>query len=106
MAKISRNPQIAYNQGVAKGEHDGYIKGGAEAIQIARSFNVLALYNIVHNFVKSEKKQREMLKAYHEEQERIYMEEFSGNTDQVMLAMKGVEKIYKEIGIELEVNYV
>ena len=95
MAKrISGNPQIAYEQG----KREGYIAGGSEAIDIARNFTVLALYNIVQNFVKSEKKQKEMLLAFCEEQNRIYGEEFYGNDDNVLLAMEGVKKIYKEIG--------
>lgn len=94
MAKISRNPQIAFNQG----RELGRMEGGTEAIDIARNFTVLALYNIVHNHIKSEKKQKELLLAFCEEQNRLYGEEFYNNTDNVLLAVEGVKKIYKEIG--------
>jgi hypothetical protein len=96
--RISGNPQIAFNQGYTEGKKAGYLEGGAEAIDIARNFTVLALYNIVQDFVKSEKKQKEMLLAFCEEQNRIYGEEFYGNDDNVLLGMEGVKKIYKEIG--------
>lgn len=92
--KLSGNPRIAYEQG----KREGYIAGGAEAIEYARHFAVLAIYNIVQNFVKSEKKQKEMVLAFCEEQNRIYGEEFYGNNDQVLLAAEGVKKIYKEVG--------
>lgn len=98
MAKISRNPQIAFNQGFKEGKAAGYIEGGTEAITIARNFTVLALYNIIHEYVKSGKKQNEMLLAFCNEQERLYGDEFYGNDDNVLLAMEGVKKIYKEIG--------
>jgi len=98
--KISGNPQIAYNQGLK----EGYTAGGAEAIEYARHFAVLAIYNIVQNFVKSEKKQNEMVLAFCEEQNRIYGEEFFGNDDNVLIAAEGVKKIYKEIGFLQEVK--
>ena len=96
--KVSGNPQIAFKQGYDLGKEEGYVAGGAEAIEYARHFAVLAIYNIVQNFVKSEKKQNEMVLAFCEEQNRIYGEEFFGNNDNVLIAAEGVKKIYKEIG--------
>ncbi|MBQ8603885.1 MAG: hypothetical protein IJ410_03455 [Oscillospiraceae bacterium] len=57
--KLSGNPRIAYEQG----KREGYVAGGAEAVEYARHFAVLAIYNIVQNFVKSEKKQNEMQRS-------------------------------------------
>lgn len=100
--KISRNPQIAYNQGRAEGYEVGYAagykEGGETCVDVARHFAALALYNITHNFVKSEKKQRELVLAFCEEQNRLYGDEFYNNTDNVLIAKNAVEKIYKEIG--------
>ena len=96
--KLSGNPQIAFKQGYERGKEEGYLAGGTDAIEYARRFDVLAIYNIVQNFVKSEKKQNEMVLAFVKEQDRIYAEEFSGNNDNVLLAAEGVKKIYKEIG--------
>lgn len=98
MVKVSRNPRIAFNQGFAEGQKVGYLEGGGEAIDIARNFTVLALYNIVHEHIPSEKKQKALLLAFCEEQQRLYGEEFYGNDDNVLLAVEGVKKIYKEIG--------
>lgn len=95
---ISSNPQKAYLQGYQSGKKAGYLEGGGEAIEIARNFTVLALYNIVHEFISSEKKQKAMLLAFCEEQNRLYGDEFYGNDDNVMLAIEGVKKIYKDIG--------
>ena len=95
--KISGNPQVAFMEG----RNQGYKEAGYEALNYARHFAVLALYNIVQNFLPSEKKQRELLKAYCEEQERIYAKEFYGEPDNVLLAVEGVKKIYREIGYEL-----
>ena len=100
--RINGNPQIAFNQGYTEGKKAGYLEGGAEAIEIARNFTVLALYNIVHEHIPSEKKQKALLLAFCEEQNRLYAEEFYGNNDNVLLAVEGVKKIYKEIGFMQE----
>ena len=98
--KLTGNPWLDYE----KGKKEGYIAGGKETIEYARHFAVLAIYNIVQNFVKSEKKQNEMVLAFCQEQNRIYAEEFFGNNDNVLLAAEGVKKIYKEIGWQRSVN--
>ena len=100
--RINSNPQIAFNQGYTEGKRVGYLEGGSEAIEIARNFTVLALYNIVHEHIPSEKKQKALLLAFCEEQNRLYGEEFYGNDDNVLLAVEGVKKIYKEIGFMQE----
>ena len=56
--RINGNPQKAFNQGYTEGKKAGYLEGGAEAIEIARNFTVLALYNIVHEHISSEKSKR------------------------------------------------
>ena len=93
--KMTGNPVVdcknAYNA--------GYKEGGEQSIIYARHFAVLAIYNIVQNFVKSEKKQLEMVKEFVAEQNRIYGEEFYNDKDTVLRAMAGVERIYKEIGL-------
>ena len=95
--KLNSNPQIAYLQG----KKEGYEMGGKETIQYARHFAVLALYNISHLYTRSEKQSNELVKAFFDEQERIYAEEFWGAPDTVRIAAEGVKRIYKELGIEV-----
>lgn len=92
--KLSGNPRIAYEQGKA----EGFQTGGAQAIVCAKDFAVVAIYNIVQNYIKSEKKQQELVLAFCEEQDRLYVNEFWGNPDQVLLASQGAKRIYREIG--------
>ena len=92
--KLNSKPQIAYQQG----RKDGYIAGGRESMEFAKHFAALAIYNISHLYTRSEKKSKELVKAFCEEQERIYRNEFWHNNDQVLLAVDGVKKIYKEVG--------
>lgn len=101
--KLTGNSQIDYQNGFLDGKNKGYNlgykEGGEQAIIYARHFAVLPIYNIVQKYIKSEKKQLEMVKEYALEQNRIYGEEFWGDNDKVLLAMHGVKRIYKEVGL-------
>ena len=91
--------QNAYRKGFEEGYNAGYKEGGEECIKIARHVAVLPLYNIVHEFVQSGRRQNMMVKQYAEEQNRIYVDEFFGDRDKVIIAMEGVKRIYKEVGL-------
>lgn len=100
--KLSRNPQIAYNQGRAEGYEKGYAAGfsdgGEDCMNLARHFAALAVYNVARDYTRSDKKANELVLAFCEEQNRLYGDEFYNNTDNVLIAKNAVEKIYKEIG--------
>lgn len=105
--KLTGNPVVdcrnAYEeglrQGYQKGYSDGCSDGGKEVIQIARHLAKLPLYNIVHKYIKSEKKQNEMVYEYAMEDDRLYSMEFWDNKDKVKQALRGVKRIYKETGL-------
>lgn len=93
--KRSGNPVIDCNNAY----NLGYKEGGEEAIIIARHLAMLPIYNIVHKYVKSEKKQLEMVREYALEHNRVYVDEFLNNQDKVLQGMEGVKRIYKECGL-------
>lgn len=103
MAKISGNPMKAFYQGVdeglQKGYNAGYKDGGNECIDYARYFDALAIYNIARDFTRSDKKARELVKRFCEEQDRLYGDEFFGNEDQVLVALMGTRKVYNDSGV-------
>ena len=100
--KLSRNPQIAYNQGRAEGYEIGYAagykEGGETCIDIARHFAVIPIYNVARDFTRSDIKAKELVLAFCEEQNRLYGDELYNNEDNVLIAKNAVDKIYKEIG--------
>lgn len=100
--KLSRNPQISYNQGRAEGYEKGYAagysEGGETCIDLARHFAAIAIYNVARDYTRSDVKANELVLAFCEEQNRLYGEEFYHNEDNVLIAKNAVEKIYKEIG--------
>ena len=100
--KLPGNPLLAYQMGVKEGTDKGYAAGykdgGYDCIDLARHFAALAIYNVARDFTRSDKKEKELVLAFCEEQNRLYGDEFYNDPDQVMVAKAAVEKIYKEIG--------
>ena len=93
--KLTGNPYIDYKTGY----NEGYEDGGKECIQIARHLEKLPLYNIIHKYVEDEEKQLEAIIEYTEEDDRLYGDEFWKEPEKVQQALRGVQRIYEETGL-------
>lgn len=107
--KLTGNPWKDYENGRKEGYLKGYNAGakehGEKSLLYARHFAILALYNMVQNFVEDEELQNKMVCAYAEEQDRIYAEEFYGNQDKALQALYGLKRIYKELGLSEKYDF-
>ena len=94
--KLTGNPQKDYNNGYKA----GYIAAGKRCIAIARHLAKLPLYNIIEKYVEDEEKQRQAIIDYAEEDDRLYGEEFWEKPSKVRQALRGVQRIYNETGLD------
>ncbi len=107
--KLTGNSQIDYRNGREEGFIAGYNAGakefGEKAMLYSRHFAILALYNMVQNFVDDEELQNKMVIAYAEEQDRLYADEFYGDTDKVVQALYGLKRVYNELGLSEKYDF-
>ena len=94
--KLTGNPQKDYNNGL----RDRYKIGGEKCITIARHLAKLPLYNIIEKYIDDEEKQRQFIRDYAEEDDRLYADEFWDKPSKVRQALRGVQRIYAETGLD------
>ena len=94
--KLTGNPKIDYNNGFK----DGYIAAGKRCITIARHLAKLPLYNILDKYIDDEEKQLQFIRDYAEEDDRLYADEFWEKPSKVRQALRGVQRIYAETGLD------
>ena len=73
---------------------------GKKCIILARHLAKLPLYNIVEKYIDDEEKQLQAIIDYTEEDDRLYGEEFWKKPSKVRQALRGVQRIYKETGLD------
>lgn len=100
MAKISRNPQIAYAQGIKEGEKRSN-EGGFAA---SNGLFLLAYYNVIDEYVKTAKTQAGLINAIETEIARLFDEEFMSDVDKVEVACAKLNEIRKHFKMEGEIS--
>lgn len=94
--KLTGNPQIDFKNGYK----EGYTEGGKYCITLARHLAKLPLYNILDKYIEDEEKQLEFIREYAEEDDRLYADEFWAKPSKVRQALRGVQRIYAETGLD------
>ena len=94
--KLTGNCRIDYNNGYK----EGYMAAGKECIVLARHLAKLPLYNIIEKYIDNEEKQLQAIIEYTEEDDRLYADEFWERPSKVRQALRGVQRIYKETGLD------
>ncbi|MBR5305961.1 MAG: hypothetical protein IKU47_03470 [Oscillospiraceae bacterium] len=96
MAKISRNPTIAYQQGFQAGlqEHIDYAYIADEII------SEISYYNVIDDFIKTKKTQKGLLLALIEEKMRV-KKEFAKDEDLIAVVIRDINKVRAEFDIPL-----
>lgn len=95
------NPAIAYKMGY----ETGLKESGTQGFMASNIMELLAYYNVIDNFVKTEKTQIALAHAIENEMNRLFAVEFHNDIDNIARAIEAVNTIrrkYKMEAIEWE----
>ena len=96
MSNYPRNPVLAYQQGFKDG-----LKENIEYAYIAEEIiNEIAFYNIIDNHVKTKKTQLALFKDLVAERDRV-KKTFEKDEDEILIALRDINKIREQFGIPL-----
>jgi hypothetical protein len=93
------NPAIAYKMGYEAGLKES----GTQGFMASNIMQLLAYYNVIDDFIKTEKTQVALAQAIEVEMNRLFVDEFTGDIDNIARAIEGVNTIrskYKMTPIE------
>ena len=83
------------------GYEDGIKESGRNGFVASNMLTLLAYYNVIDDFIKTEKTQAGLARAMEEELGRLFIEEFANDYDNIAIAISKLNEIRAKYKMEL-----